>query len=382
MAHPHLRFIALASSLLAFGCDSTPVVETPPIDWSALDAEFERVIAEEALEGATVAIVHRTYGLIHVRAYGDFEVDRVTLLASAGKMVSVGVIMRLADRGLIDLDAPISTYLGDLGQYKTDITIAQLLSNSSGLVGLIDDPTYAPYICQYLWFGTLASCASSIYTADDAADRVPPDTEFHYGGGQWQLAGGIAEQVSGKSWAELVDETYTKPCELDTLGYSNHFLDSISLEGPLAGLIYPPDFTGDPATLPVTENPNIEGGAYTTVRDYGELLLMHLRGGVCGNRRVLSEASVARMQEDRIGDVYGGSTGSSELSGYGLGWWIARERPGLVVDDGAYGATAWLDVGRGYGAVILIEDEFGSGSRLRDATQPIMDAIIDALPVE
>ncbi len=67
----------------------------------------------------------------------------------------------------------------------------------------------------------------------------------------------------------------------------------------------------------MTDNPNIEGGGYANVSDYGKLLLMHLRCGLCGEERVLSEDAVARMQEDRLAE-YGGTS----LSGGGL-----RARP-------------------------------------------------------
>ena len=201
----------------------------PELDFTAFDTALEAFILEHDLEGANVVIVHRDWGVMHQRAYGSFAPDRISLLASASKILSVGVIMRLHDQGILDIDAPISTYapvtspdvMGWTG--SRSFTLAQMLSNSSGMVGLVDDPMYAPYLCQYAFLGTLQSCGRNIYQADDAADIVPPDTEFHYGGGQWQLAGAIAELASGKTWAQLVQETYADPCELGTLAYTNQF---------------------------------------------------------------------------------------------------------------------------------------------------------------
>ncbi len=104
------------------------------------------------------------------------------------------------------------------------ITPAQLLSNSSGLVGLLPDPGYTPYVCQFLPAGTLQDCAASIFsTPDDDADVLAPDTEFRYGGAQWQVAGAVAEVASGKPWAQLIDEIYVQPCGLETLAYNNHW---------------------------------------------------------------------------------------------------------------------------------------------------------------
>lgn len=369
----------LASSFALSSCDSGST--TPDVDFVEFDATVQSFLDAHSLSGATVVVVHRDHGVLHQRAFGSFDVNRISLLASASKVLSAGILVRLADQGLIDLDAPISSYLGaEYGLYKTDITVAQLLSNSAGMVGLVDDALYGPYVCQYLPLGFLVDCAAGIYTADDAADRVPPDTKFRYGGGQWQLAGGIAEAVTGKSWHELVDETYVRPCGLETLGYTNQYAQAFMNTGGVSGALgYPSFFTGDLGQLMPTDNPNVEGGAYTNVRDYAKILLMHLRGGRCGDRRVLSEAGVARMQADRIGEVYGGSTSlDPTLPGYGLGWWVSREQPGFVADPGAYGATPWIDNERGYAAMIILEADSTLGAQLRMAAKPVLEAAIDA----
>ena len=75
---------------------------------------------------------------------------------------------------------------------------------------------------------------------------MPPDTQFRYGGGQWQLAGGVAEMASGETWAELVEATYG-PCDLDVLGYSNHYAMAFGDGGISGALSYPTFFMGDVA---------------------------------------------------------------------------------------------------------------------------------------
>ena len=367
-----LRALAGAAALPLVAACSTASTEPPNqsgFDFTAFDSAMNAGLAAEGLEGATVAIVHKDSGIVHLKGYGAYDEDRVFLLASASKIISVGVLMRLADQHVIDIDAPIGSYVSDVwGDKKAGLTIAQLFSNSSGMVGLIDAPFYLPYICQYRPVGTLASCANQIYGANDDRDIIPADSRFRYGGGQWQLAGGVAAVATGKSWTQLIRETYIEPCGTTSLGYTNQFTDG-------AASRYPEWFNGNPATLNVTDNPNIEGGGYMTAEDYGKILLMHLRGGMCGSARVLSDAAVARMQEDRIGVVYGGSTGRALLDGYGLGWWTDRAHPGVIADIGLYGATPWLDVPRGYGAIILIQGNSAAGASLWLRTKPILDGI-------
>jgi len=139
----------------------------------------------------------------------------------------------------------------------------------------------------------------------------------------------------------------------------------------------PADWDRDPMSLDGAGNPSIEGGAYITPEDYGKLLLMHLRGGLCDEQRVLSEASVARMQEDRVAAY--GDTSRPTLQGYGLGWWIDRMNEGVVVDGGAYGATPWLDNQRGYGAIIILEAQSSLGASVYQVAKPELDALFDAL---
>ena len=352
--------------LLLLGC-------TPEL--AEFDATIEAFLVEQDLDGATAVIVHRDEGVVHKAAYGAYDVDRISLIASASKVLSAGVLVKLADDGVIDLDEPISTYLGHWGEHKTDITTAQLLSNSSGMVGLTDDPYYTPYLCQYTPTNDLSGCAENIYTADDESDRVPPDTTYRYGGGAWQLAGGVAEQASGKTWDELVQDTYG-PCGLRDTAYNNHFLAAMAESGGDELTPYPAFFDGDPDTLEPTDNPNLEGGARTTVHDYEKVLLMQLNEGVCDGEQVFSAEGIARMQEDRIGRVYGGSSFFEAYPGYGLGWFVSRE-DAVVADPGAYGATPWLDLDRGYGAMILIEGHYTQGIELQARVQPLVDAHFD-----
>lgn len=374
------RSVAALALLWIAACGSdddggtTAIPTIPDYDFSAVDREIEDFVAERGLAGVGTILVHRDHGVIYQRSFGNFTDDRVYLIASASKMVSAGVLMRLADEGLLDIDRPIAEAVG-WGEGNPSITPAQLVSNSSGLVGLLPNPAYTPYICQYLYVGGLEDCARQIFTTTrDDADVIPPDTQFRYGGAQWQVAGGLAEAVSGKSWEELIRETYSEPCGLEAFGYNNHFTQPGIASG--AFFQYPVGFDGDPAVLLPTENPNVEGGAYATIGDYGKLLLMHLRGGLCGDNRVLSEESVRLMHSDRIAEAYGGSGGVDR--GYGLGWWIHRDVEGLISDPGAYGAFPWIDSTREYAGFLALESSTGTGRLLFDRIYDLVNQAIEA----
>lgn len=364
---------------------SAPVADAgspKSIDLSGFDRALEQAIAthnETALEadkvrGASAVVVHKEHGILHTAGYLGYAPNRLYLIASSGKILSAGILMRLADQGLLDLDEPVSRYLASWPHMGAgNVTVAQMLSNSSGLWSLLEltplatmpsDPNYYQ-LCQYTpRLLDLKMCAQFIY---NVPPKRTPDTSFAYGGSQWQLAGAVAEVVSQKSWATLVDETYKQPCDVPSLGFTNQY------EG--SARTYPATFMGDVSKLPVAINPNIEGGSYITVPDYGKLLLMFLRGGKCGENRVLSEAAVARMQENRV-KRYGTAVGGI-ASGYGFGWWV-DEAQKVVYDPGAYGGFSYLDLERGYGAFIAFENSSTIGSKIGLMVKPTLDALIDA----
>jgi CubicO group peptidase (beta-lactamase class C family) len=339
-------------------------------DFSDLGPLVQDVVDERGLNGAALVVVQRDDGIVHEEYWGEFDADRVSLIASAGKMLAAGVVMRLHDEGLLDVDAPVAAAV-DWGGGNPDVTPAQLLSNSSGLVGLLPNVQYGPYLCQFLPVGDLQSCGERIFTTDgDDGDVVPPDTEFRYGGGQWQVAGALAEAVSGRSWDELIGRTYREPCEAGSIGFNNHFT-----QFGLTGFEHPVAFGGDPSSLRDTDNPNIEGGAYARARDYAQVLLMHLRKGRCGDMQVISPASIDRMHTDRVGPIYGGAP---DGRGYGLGWWI-DPATGRLTDPGAFGTVPWLDLEGGHGAILVVESDARTGMALAASLfDPVAAAIAAA----
>ncbi len=346
----------------------------PEPDFAEVDTTIDEFVAERDLNGAAIVIVERDEGIVHEHYAGEFGPDRVSLIASSSKMLTAGVLARLDDEGLLDLDTPIAE-LVDWPGVDPAITPAQLLSNSSGLVGLIDDPTYPPYICQYLAVGDLEDCGRQILTTDlDDADVVPPDTRFRYGGGQWQAAGALAEAVSGRSWADLVRTTYVEPCGVQSLGYNNHFAQPRALGAEeTSPFAYPAGVDGDVSVLAPTDNPNMEGGAYVNPPDYATLLLMHLRDGRCGDTQVLSPEVLDALHTDRVGPAYGGLDGKGRPTAYGMGWWVDEDDPAIIRDGGAFGSMPWLDLDDGYGAYLVVESTNDVGEDLADLLEPLVE---------
>ena len=327
-------------------------------DFSEASELVDAYVAEQGLNGAALVVVERDDGVVHEEYFGDFDADRVSLIASAGKVITAGVLMSLDDEGTLDVDAPVADVVG-WGASHPAITPVQLLSNSSGLVGLFDGFAYESHSCWFVPEGALQDCAAQVFEAtDDDAAVVAPDTEFRYGGAQWTVAGAVAEVAAGRTWTRLVEETIAGPCGLESIGFNN-----------LLDVNHPAGYDGDPGVLGVTDNPSPGAGAYSNASDYAQLMLMQLRGGMCGDEQVLSSEAVERMLGDRISEVYGGNTAGEttgpDENGYGLGWWVEREA-GRRIAFGGFGTTPMLDPDNGFGVYIVTESngEIGRGVAL------------------
>jgi CubicO group peptidase (beta-lactamase class C family) len=135
-------------------------------------------------------------------------------------------------------------------------------------------------------------------------------------------------------------------------------------------------FNGTVESLPGQSNPHIGGGAITNLADYAKLLQVHLNGGFCGDQQVLSQAALDRMRVDRGGVV------SINPTPYGMGWWISSDNPGVYDDPGAFGAISFIDVERGIGGYVAIDDysrdDAGAPIALvRKTIIPLIQAVID-----
>lgn len=352
--------------------EPTDEPEPPGRDFAPVTAAVEEFVDSSELAGAGLIVVHADEGVIYHEHFGEFTEDRISMVASSSKMIAAGVLMKLHEEGALDVDAPLANLL-PWAEDHPDLRPVHLVSNSSGLVGLGPDLLYNPYVCQWFPVPTLQGCAETVLTTSgDDDDIVPPDTEFRYGGAQWQVAGAVAEVASGESWAELIDRIYVEPCGLSTLGFQNILAVA---GGALDG--YPAGFAGDPDIHEAPTNPNIEGGAHIDTGDYGELLLMHLRGGECAGGQVLSQESLDRLHTDRI-ISYDGQAG--EDTGYAMGWWVDRETQ-IISDGGAWGSLPWLNLAEGYGAYWVIEAGSGVTAGFSDELTALVHEAVTGSPL-
>ena len=318
-------------------------------DFSGVDQSFQAFIDGNGVFDGISYVLVDGQGVIHQQVFGDHTAATIVLLASTSKVPSVMTLLALQEDPNVafSISAPASTYLPYDGVYA-DRSVEQMISNTSGipglrLIGLYGSPigpTLQDYnhLCQ---FGSqpifdFEECGQTLVQNELPASQ-PAGSGFDYGGSQWQIAGVTAAVAANSTWNQLVNRYLGEPCGLDVFTFGNPFED-ITV------------WTGEPSSLTGTRNPHIGGGAITNMADYAKLLQAHLNGGFCGDTRILSDAAIASMRSDR------GSLVQKNPTPYGMGWWIRSENPGVFTDPGAFGAVSFIDVNRGIGGYMAIDD--------------------------
>ncbi|MBP9112636.1 MAG: DUF1343 domain-containing protein [Polyangiaceae bacterium] len=113
------------------------------VDGASIDQWVASAIREQKLPGAVVVVGDHN-SVLFSKAYGNrrlipspepMTLDTIFDLASLTKPLATSLsIMILRDRGLLDLDRPVATYVAEFGRFgKSSITLRDLLLHSSGL---------------------------------------------------------------------------------------------------------------------------------------------------------------------------------------------------------------------------------------------------------
>jgi len=135
--------------------------------------------------------------------------DTVTICFSTTKGLASTVVHRLADRGLVDYEAPVASYWPEFAAAgKKDITVRALLSHQAGLhsiVGLAERPE-----------DLLDHLGLEERLAARPSDPLPGHPGYHAFTYGWLVAG-LARRVTGRGMADLVRCELAEPLATDGL---------------------------------------------------------------------------------------------------------------------------------------------------------------------
>lgn len=216
---------------------TTTTTTEPPLDTDALIAEFDAAIAEfldnTGVPGATLAVLmpDDNGDLIELTTAGglsDVLADRAATPAdyyrwgSITKTMTSVVMLQLVGEGLVDLDAPVSTYLGDGWaegyvwegvDYGDLITIRQILNHTDGFPEYAFDPGF--YIQSSMRMETPYEPMEIVDWAISVGPQYEPGTDYMYNTVGHVVAGLVIEAVTGEAAHDVLRERLFDPASAD-----------------------------------------------------------------------------------------------------------------------------------------------------------------------
>lgn len=336
--------LALAAPIAA---QSSALREALDLYKSAVEKDHIRGAVLYAAQRGTV-LMHEAVGWRHHAYRVPMQKDTLFRMASNTKPVVATAVMMLQEDGKLSVDDRVARYLPSFDNDKSrGITIAQLLSHSSGLR---IQPIFYPFSQ-----GEEVSLVSAVAKFGAEGPAAAPGT-YSYNNAGYNTLGAIIERVSG-----MPLESFLKARIYDPLG----MVDTLNHEDPAkldrmatvyrgrraqdGTVTFTQGFTpGDGPDFPVIR---ASGGMISTAADYARFLEMFRQGGVHHGKRLLKEETVKAMITPRV------KTSETGSGSYGYGWMIAAD--GVYSHTGSDGTMAWIDPARGIVGMVLTQSPGG-----------------------
>ena len=324
--------------------DAVVTLESIAQDIGARPGKFTGVVTVDGPEGR---VLERAVGLAHRALNVPITTASRFGIASGSKTFTAVILLRLARRGLVDLDAPVRTWLGDdLPLIAPTVTLAHLLTHTSGIGDYLDEDLLEgddDYILSEP-VHRLTTAEAFLPMLEGFPQREEPGTAFRYNNGGFVVASIIAERVTGRTYAELVEEEVAVPAGLSKTGILR--LDSLPGDVAMGYL----DETGDRCNLfHLSVLAAGDGGAFTTADD----VLTFWRALASG--KLLDLEDVELMARPR-NDV------PSEGKRYGLGMWLHPTGRAWIMEgcDAGQSFRSTYDPVTGLTATVLSNTAFGA----------------------
>lgn len=295
---------------------------------------LEKEMKENGVPGAQIAVIKNnelilseSLGLANVPFAIRTQKNIIFSINSIAKIFTATAIMQLAEKGELEIEQPISVYLKILPVNWQKVTIAQLLSHTSGLPD-IEDPSSGDLIG-----------AKGIKTAWIEVQKMPIQFEagdnFSYNATNYLLLERIIEKVSGLDFEKYIEQYQFKVAGMYKTFYGNSF-EVVENRSPTYSYYYFDKELGEyvrtKQLLEVREEFPIkaDAGIFSTAEEVSKWIIA-LQSG-----KFLSKESIDKMWEPvKLNNgKYGGLGGL--LNAYALGWpVIQRENhPGLSAFGG------------------------------------------------
>ncbi len=287
------------------------------------------VLLEKNQKFMGAAALIRDGQIIFNQAYGFADIDSKTpagfntiyRIGSVSKTFTAVMVLQMADEGRLALDDKLAKYFPDIDG-SDQINIEALLRHRSGLLSLTGDSAYMAF-------------HTTPQTRQQLLDRVlkyklqfAPGSKFEYSNTNYILLGWILEDLSGKSYAQLLKEKIALPLGLD-------FTFAVAPENGFAATSY--QWDGKSWIAETFTDMSVPGGAGNLYSKPDEILRFY---DALFSGELISAAALKQMTELR------------DMFGFGLFHMPFYEHKGL-------GHTGGIDAFRSV-AVYFPEEKLGA----------------------
>ncbi len=162
-------------------------------------------------------LLRKGYGLADLEQGIPIEPDMVFRIGSVTKQFTAAAILLLAEEGKLSVEDDLRKLLPDFPTSGRTITIAQLLTHTSGIRSYTDMPDFGGKMREDM------SVDQIIALFRDQPLAFEPGEKYAYNNSGYVLLGAIVEKVSGKTY-----ETYLREKIFEPLGMSQTYYGSAS----------------------------------------------------------------------------------------------------------------------------------------------------------
>ncbi len=154
--------------------------------------------------------MNRAYGYANIATQKTIDpASSLFRIGSISKTLTASVVCQLADRKLIDLDAPIKQYLPDIPDDKAQLTLRQLAGHLAGIRHY--------YGLEFLSNVSYTSIEEPMEVFIRDSLLFVPTTKYSYSTYGWTLISAIIEKATGKAFLALMDDELLTPAKLKNL---------------------------------------------------------------------------------------------------------------------------------------------------------------------
>ena len=213
--------LALLASPLTSTAQTAPRTTTEAAD--AVGHQIDDVLKghfKADQPGATVIVMRdgktllrKAYGLSNLEDKSALRTDTMMLVGSITKQFTAVAILQLVEAGKLRLDDDIHTLLPKLPSKGQKITIAQLLSHTSGVRNFFAMPGFETIVAKPMTVPQVFE-----FFKDEPLEFAPGE-RFAYSNTGYFLLGLVIEQLSGTSYADYMAKHVFTPLHMQHTAY-------------------------------------------------------------------------------------------------------------------------------------------------------------------